>query len=65
MAARWDHRPTGSADLYRVAGRLAKGLNPNQVARALGISKSRSYRLRERAMATGLLQAREATNAPR
>lgn len=30
-------------------------LNPNQVARELGLSKSQSYRLRERAVAMGLV----------
>ena len=53
--AHWDWRSTGSADLHRVAALLERGLNPNQVARELGISKSKSYRLREQALEKGLL----------
>lgn len=49
--AHWDWRPTGSAELHRVAALLESGLNPNQIARKLGISKSKSYRLREQAQA--------------
>jgi len=48
--AHWSWRPTGSAELHRVAAVLQRGLNPNQVARELGISKSKSYRLREQAV---------------
>lgn len=54
--ARWDWRPTGSAELHRVAALLERGLNPNQIARELGISKSKSYRLKAQAIHTGLLR---------
>ena len=53
--ARWDWRPLQLGELERVASLLQAGLNPNQVARELGISKSQSYRLRERAVAMGLM----------
>lgn len=53
-AAQWSRRPLGSAELHRVATLLGEGLNPNEIARKLGISKSKSYRLRERAMKLGL-----------
>jgi hypothetical protein len=52
--ARWNWRPVDVGDLERVAALLKEGLNPNQVAKELGISKSRSYRLRKRAVAMGL-----------
>ena len=48
--AQWDCHSIGSAELRRVAALLERGLNPNQIARELGISKSKSYRLRERVM---------------
>jgi putative DNA primase/helicase len=51
--ARWSRRPVQDGELGRVAALLKGGLNPNQVARELGISKSKSYRLRERIIATG------------
>jgi hypothetical protein len=38
-----------------VAALLKAGLNPNQVARELRISKSKNYRLREQAMEMGLV----------
>ena len=59
--ARWSWRPVRVAEIERVAALLREGLNPNKVARELGISKSQSYRLRERAVAMGLAesQARE------
>jgi len=53
--ARWNWRPLHLSELERVAALLKAGLNPNQVARELGISKSQSYRLRERAVAMGLV----------
>jgi len=53
-SAQWDCHSIGSAELHRVAALLEHGLNPNQIARELGISKSKSYRLRERAMRDGL-----------
>jgi hypothetical protein len=54
--AHWEWCSTGSADLHRVVVLLERGLNPNQVARELGLSKSKSYRLREEAMTSGLLR---------
>ena len=45
---RWQWQPAERGELDRVAALLRKGLNPNQIARELGISKSKSYRLRER-----------------
>jgi putative DNA primase/helicase len=54
--ARWSWRPAHLGELERVAALLKDGLNPNQVARELGISKSKSYRLRERVVAaTGVV----------
>jgi len=54
--ARWDWRPLQLGELERVASLLQAGLNPNQIAQELGISKSRSYRLRERVMQSGQVQ---------
>lgn len=51
--AQWDWRSTGSAELHRMAALLERGLNPHQIARELGISKSKSYRLRERLLREG------------
>ncbi len=45
--ARWHGRPAGQSDFERVAALLHEGLNPSEIARALGIPKSKSYRLRE------------------
>jgi hypothetical protein len=47
--AHWDWGPLAVQDLQRVIGLLRQGLNPNQIARELGISKSKAYRLREQA----------------
>jgi AAA domain len=47
---RWSWQPARRGELDRVAALLKAGLNPNQIARELGISKSKSYRLRERLM---------------
>jgi hypothetical protein len=52
---RWNWRPVNESELQRVAALLKDGLNPNQVAREMGISKSKSYRLR------GLAAARRLT----
>ena len=57
--ARWNWRPVHVGDLERVAALLKAGLNPNQVAKEIGISKSRSYRLKERAAAIGQWPPRE------
>jgi hypothetical protein len=51
--ARWSWRSVHVGDLERVAALLKAGLNPNQIAQELGISKSRSYRLRDRANELG------------
>jgi hypothetical protein len=53
----WDWHPAGSAELRRVAALLERGLNPNQIARELGISKSKSYRLKDHAERAGLVQS--------
>jgi len=47
----WDWGPVDEQDLHRVAALLREGLNPYQIARELGISKSKAYRLRDRAVA--------------
>lgn len=44
----WSWTKTEAGDLDRVAALLRDGLNPYQIARTLGISKSRAYRLRDR-----------------
>jgi len=49
--AHWEWNPLGQSNLQRVIALLREGLNPNQVARELGISKSKAYRLREQAEA--------------
>ena len=38
----WDWGPVDEQDLYRVTALLHQGLNPNQIARKLGISKSKA-----------------------
>ena len=57
----WSWRQAEAGELDRVAALLRDGLNPNQIARELGISKSKAYRLREQAAATDL-QASTLTN---
>ncbi len=42
-------RSTEQQDLHRVAALLRQGLNPNQITREPGLSKSKAYRLREQA----------------
>ncbi len=54
--AHWTWRPAQDGELHRAAQLLNDGLNPLQVARALGLSKSKSYRLRDRAGELGLLR---------
>ena len=44
---RWAWWPLEEQDAHRVAALLRDGLNPNQIARELGISKSKAYRLRD------------------
>jgi hypothetical protein len=45
--AHWSWTKAETHELDRVAALLRDGLNPNQIARELGISKSKAYRLRE------------------
>jgi len=47
----WQWGPLAQQDLDRVIALLREGLNPNQIARELGFSKSKAYRLREQAEA--------------
>ena len=47
----WEWSPLEVQDLDRVAALLRQGFNPNQIARELGISKSKAYRLRDQAEA--------------
>lgn len=49
--AQWDWGPVDEQELHRVTALLRQGLNPYQIARELGISKSKAYRLREQAVA--------------
>jgi len=53
--ARWTWQPAQTGALRTLVALLKEGLNPNQAARALGISKTKSYRLRQIAMERGLL----------
>jgi hypothetical protein len=52
---RWTWGPARTDELTQLVALLKEGLNPNQVARALGISKSKSYLLRQRAVERGLV----------
>ena len=63
--AHWDWRAAGSAELHRAAALLRDGMSATDVARALGISRAKGYRLRERAMRDGSLEPRQATEALR
>jgi hypothetical protein len=54
--ARWTWGPARTDDLTQLVALLKEGLNPNQAARALGISKSKSYLLRQRAVERGLVE---------
>ena len=49
--AQWEWGPVEAQEIDRFVALLRDGLNPNQIARELGISKSRAYRLREQAEA--------------
>ena len=55
-AARWTWGPARTDTLTQLVALLKEGLNPNQAARALGISKSKSYLLRQRAVERGLVE---------
>jgi hypothetical protein len=50
--AQWSWSNADVHELGRVAALLRDGLNPNQIARELGISKSKAYRLREQAISS-------------
>ena len=49
--AHWEWGPLEQSDMHRVVDLLREGLNPNQIARELRISKSKAYRLRDQAEA--------------
>jgi AAA domain len=53
--ARWESRPVDATELDRLARLLKLGLNPAQAGQELGISRSRSYRLRDQAVRMGLV----------
>jgi hypothetical protein len=53
--AHWTWGPARSDKLTQLVALLKEGLNPNQAARTLGISKSKSYLLRQRALEMGLV----------
>jgi putative DNA primase/helicase len=63
-AARWDTRPLKLGELERVASLLQQGLNPNQIAQELGLSRAKAYRLRKRAIEEGLLEPAGSLRAP-
>lgn len=50
--AQWNWSKAEAHELNRVAALLGEGLNPNQIARELGISKSKAYRLRDQAVSS-------------
>jgi hypothetical protein len=52
---RWTWGPARTDKLTQLVALLKEGLNPNQAAHELGISKSKSYLLRQRAMERGLV----------
>jgi putative DNA primase/helicase len=52
---RWSWRNAEAHELHRVAALLGEGLNPYQIARQLGISKSKAYRLREQVVSSSPL----------
>lgn len=52
---RWEWQPARDAEFHRAATLLQSGLNAAQVAKELGISRTKSYRLRERAVQQGLV----------
>jgi putative DNA primase/helicase len=47
--AQWSWTKAEAHEVDRVAALLRQGLNPNQIASELGISKSKAYRLRDQA----------------
>lgn len=52
--ARWKWRPAALGELERATALLGDGLNANQMARELGLSKSKGYRLRDKIVRMGL-----------
>jgi putative DNA primase/helicase len=54
---RWEWQPARQSQLDRVAALLNDGLGPKEVAHELGLSLAQTYRLRKRAMETGLLES--------
>ena len=48
----WHWQPAQVGDLERVAALLNDGMNPNQIARKLGLTRAKAYRLRAKAMET-------------
>jgi hypothetical protein len=58
--ARWKWRPVEESDLDRAVNLLNKGVNAARAAQILGISRTTSYRLRDRARELGLLASPEA-----
>lgn len=55
---RWCWQPAHISDLHRVAALLKDGLNPNQIAKELGMPRATTYRMRKRAMEMGLIERR-------
>ena len=55
---RWRWQPAHISDLHRVAALLKDGLNPNQIAKELGIPRATTYRMRKRAVEMGLMEGR-------
>jgi hypothetical protein len=53
--AQWSWSQIEAHELNRVAALLREGLNPYQIARELGISKSKAYRLREQAVSSSCI----------
>lgn len=54
--ARWEWQPARDAEFHRAIALLQSGLNGAEVARELGVSRAKAYRLRERAIQQGLIQ---------
>ncbi len=63
----WHWQPAIVSDLDRVVALLKDGLTGNEIARELGLTRAKAYRLRAKAMETGLLErfAVQATSASR
>lgn len=63
--AHWRREAAGSAEIHRMAGLLKDGLNPLQAAKQLGLSKSKAYRLRDKAIGFGLITQTQAFQGTR